>query len=122
MSVGERIKYLRTDLLNLSMEKFGEKLGVKKTAISNLESGRRNLTEQMAKAICREYNVNYFWLTEGEGNTFVELPDTAIDELALEYDLDEFEKSIIIEFLKLNKNERNVIKKYLENLIKKDLD
>lgn len=120
MTVGERIKELRKNILGLSMEAFGEKLGVKKAAISNIENSNRNLTEQMAKAICREYNVNYFWLIEGDGEPFIALPETTIDELAVEYDLDDFEKSMIVEFLKLKKDDREIIKKYISNLIKKD--
>ena len=53
MTQSERVKEIRKTL-DLTMEKFGEKLGVGKTAISNIESGNRNLTEQMSKAICRE--------------------------------------------------------------------
>ena len=120
MTVGERINDLRKNHLGLTLETFGEKLGVGKTAISKLEKGERNLTEQMAKAICREYNVNYFWLIEGDGEPFIALPETTIDELAVEYDLDDFEKSMIVEFLGLKKDEREIIKKYISNLIKKD--
>lgn len=118
LTVGERIKKLRKNILGLSMEAFGEKLGVKKAAISNIENSNRNLTEQMAKAICREYNVNYFWLTEGDGDVFIDLPETALDELCLEYGLDEFERSIILEFIKLSDDERKVIKKYIDNIKK----
>lgn len=118
MTVGERVKELRKNILGLSMEAFGEKLGVKKAAISNIENGNRNLTEQMAKSICREYRVNYFWLTEGDGEPFVDLPETTLDELCVEYELDEYEKSIIFEYLKLSKDERSVIKKYISNIKK----
>ena len=118
MTVGERINELRKNILGLTLEAFGEKLGVGKTAISKLEKGERNLTEQMAKAICREYNVNYFWLTEGDGDVFIDLPETALDELCLEYGLDEFERSIILEFVKLSDDERKVIKKYIDNIKK----
>ena len=46
--------------VNLTLEKFGEKLGIKKSALSLIENGKNNLTEQMAKSICREFRVNYF--------------------------------------------------------------
>ncbi|MCI6655035.1 MAG: helix-turn-helix domain-containing protein, partial [Clostridium sp.] len=46
MTQGERIKEVRKSL-GLTLEKFGEKIGVTKVAISNLENGHRNLTEQM---------------------------------------------------------------------------
>ena len=51
MTQGERIKDVRNSL-GLTLEKFGEKLGVTKTAISRLEKGERSLTEQMTKSIC----------------------------------------------------------------------
>ena len=74
MTQGERIKDVRNSL-GLTLEKFGEKLGVTKTAISRLEKGERSLTEQMTKSICREFSVDYMWLTTGEGEMFVETDD-----------------------------------------------
>ena len=59
--MNERIRALRKEL-NLTMEKFGIRLGVGKTAISKLENGERNLTDQMFKSICREFNVSEDWL------------------------------------------------------------
>ena len=71
---GERIREVRKSL-DLTLEKFGERLGVKKNAISALENGRNSLTDQMTKAICREFHVDYIWLTSGEGEMFVESDD-----------------------------------------------
>lgn len=62
--MNERVKELRK-FLGLSGEKFGEKLGVKKNAISQIETGRNSLTEQMVKSICREFQVNEDWLRNG---------------------------------------------------------
>lgn len=64
--MNERVKQLRK-LLGLTMEKFGERLGVTRTAISNIEAGNRGVTEQMLRSICREFNVNEVWLRTGEG-------------------------------------------------------
>ena len=69
MTQGERVKEIRK-YLNLTMEKFGERLGVGKTAISKLENNERNLTDQMAISICREFNVSETWLRTGEGPMF----------------------------------------------------
>ena len=60
--MNERIKELRK-VLKLSQESFGKQLGVTGAGISKIESGERNLTEQMLKSICREFNVDYLWLT-----------------------------------------------------------
>ena len=71
MTQGERVKEVRKTL-GLTLEKVGEKIGVTKTAISRIEKSERNLTEQMTKSICREFNVDYIWLTTGEGKMFIE--------------------------------------------------
>ena len=67
MTQGERVKSVRK-ANKMSMEQFGEKLGVTKTAISYIENDKRNLTEQMLKSICREFNVNEDWLRTGAGS------------------------------------------------------
>ena len=79
MTQGERIRDLRTSL-GLSLEAFGEKLGVTRAAMSNIERGQRNLTDQMAKSICREFNVSERWLRTGEGEMFLKL--SRDDEIA----------------------------------------
>ena len=80
MTQGERIKDVRNSL-GLTLEKFGEKLGVTKTAISRLEKGERSLTEQMTKSICREFSVDYIWLTTGDGEMFVDTDDDFIERI-----------------------------------------
>lgn len=80
MTQGERIREVR-NTLGLTLEKFGDRLGVTKVAISNLEKGNRNLTEQMTKAICREFNVDYMWLTTGDGEMFIDNDDDFIERI-----------------------------------------
>lgn len=78
MTENTRVRELRKSL-DLTLEKFGERLGVKKNAISAIENGRNSLTDQMKKAICREFGVDYIWLTTGEGEMF---PDADIELMA----------------------------------------
>lgn len=118
MTQGERVKEIRKTL-DLTMEKFGEKLGVGKTAISNIESGNRNLTEQMSKAICREYNVNYDYLMYGEGEMFDDLPQTIVDELCAQYELNNFDKALVEMYISLPVESRERIKENMKQLIKK---
>lgn len=74
MTQGERVKMVRKEN-RMTLDRFGEQLGVTKVAISNIERGNRSLTEQMLKSICREFNVNEEWLRTGEGgidNMFIQ--------------------------------------------------
>lgn len=74
MTQNERVKEVRKSL-GLTLEKFGNKLGVQKSAISKIEKGENSLTDANIKAICREFGVDYIWLTTGEGEMFVESDD-----------------------------------------------
>ena len=68
MEIYERIKYLRKDKLNLSQQAFGEKLGVSRSVINNIERNvlqRPEQKEPLYKLICKEFNISYLWLTEG---------------------------------------------------------
>lgn len=62
-----RIKEIRLNR-GFSQEEFGKRLGVTKSTISNIETGRFNLTDSMVKLICKEFNVDETWLRTGEGN------------------------------------------------------
>lgn len=118
MTQGERVKEIRKTL-NLTLEKFGLKLGVGKTAISKIEKNENILTEQMLKSICREYNVNYDWLKDGEGEMFSELPKTILDELCKQYELDDLDRSLVELYLELPIECRDTIKREMKKMIQK---
>lgn len=118
MNTNERVKILRK-VLGLSQESFGNMLGVKKSAISKIEKGENGLTIQLAKLICRIFNVNYFWLMEGIGEMFTAIPETILDELVDEYKLDKYDKFIIQTYLESSKEQQKVIKDFLLTLAEK---
>lgn len=78
--MNERLKLLRKTL-KLSQDAFAERIGMKGSSISLLESGGRNITEQVIKSICREFNVDYIWLTTGDGEMFVDADDDFIERI-----------------------------------------
>lgn len=118
MTNGERVNEVRKSL-GLTLEKFGEKLGVTKTTISRIEKGVNNLTDQMAISICREYNVNYDYLMYGEGEMFDDLPQTIVDELCVQYGLNDFDKALVEMYVSLPAESRERIKEYMKQLVKK---
>lgn len=80
MTQNERIKEVRKSL-GLTLEKFGERIGLKKSAVSLIESGKNSVTDANVKAICREFGVDYIWLTTGEGEMFVDTDDDFIERI-----------------------------------------
>ncbi len=79
LKLNERIKnYEKT--LGLTLEKFGERLGVGKTAINKLEKGENNVTDQMRKIHLQEFGVNEEWLLKGSGPMFIQSSTFSLDE------------------------------------------
>lgn len=75
MTQGERVKKVRK-ARDLTLEKFGEQIGLRKNTMSAIETGRNALTEANLISICREFGVNEAWLRTGEGgdeNMFAKL-------------------------------------------------
>ena len=77
MTINDRIRYLRTELLKgssgkkMTLEEFGGQIAIGKTAVSKIENGENSPSDQTVKMICREFNVREEWLREGEGEPFL---------------------------------------------------
>lgn len=76
--MNDRIKELRK-AMNLSQEKFGELLGITKSGVSDIESGRRKVTDQHVIMLVNN-GVNEEWLRTGKGSMFV--PKSKDEEIA----------------------------------------
>lgn len=76
--MNNRIRTLRKEL-NLTLDKFGEQIGLKKSSLSQIENGKCAITEQTIKSVCREFNVNENWLRTGEGDIHIQMSEE--DEL-----------------------------------------
>lgn len=124
--MNERVKELRA-YLGLSAEKFGGRVGVTRSAISRIEKGIVNVTEQMQKSICREFNVNEEWLRNGTGEMFNVMSQD--EELAYIVgqalpQADEYVKNVFIAFGRLSQQftaeEWAVVKKFVDALAGND--
>ncbi|MDE7423765.1 MAG: helix-turn-helix domain-containing protein [Lachnospiraceae bacterium] len=78
--MNERLKELRK-YLGISQDAFGQRIGMSGGGISLLEKGKRNFTEQVIKSICREFGIDYIWLTTGEGEMFIESDDDLFETI-----------------------------------------
>ena len=73
MTEGERLKALRKEL-DIKQGDFSEKISTTQGHISDIENGRKALSERTIKLICLENwngkTVNESWLRTGEGEMF----------------------------------------------------
>lgn len=116
MTISERIRILRKEKLKITQEEFGEPLGLSRANIANIEAGRISVTDRVLTSICREFNINILWLTEGKGDIFTTTPESVVDELAEDYHLDDIDKKIIENYLQLDDNQRKVLKDYFKKI------
>ena len=118
--MNERVREIRKEL-NLTMDKFGERIGIKKSAVSLIEKGTNALTEQTMKSICREFNVNEHWLRTGKGEMFLDLSRSEeiasfMGDVLTDDDGSAFKKQLISVLSKLNENEWKVLESIAEKM------
>lgn len=129
MTQGERVKEIRK-ALGLTLEKFGNEIGLKKNSVSQIENGVNELTEANLMAICRaDWHgnlVNENWLRTGDGKMF--LSATREDEIAkmtsnlFKEEESSFKSRLILALSRLDEDEWAVLEKIakeLENGLKK---
>ena len=123
MELNDRIRHLRKELLNLTLDQFGERIGLKKSALSHLENGNVNITDQTRRSICREFNVNEEWLLTGVGEVF--LAKSVNDEIAafvkeLSTDNESFKAQLVTMLSRMSSDEWDLLEKMIRRLANLD--
>lgn len=116
LTLGERIKKVRKEL-DLTQQRFADRLGVRQNTIALIESGKRNTSDQLLFSICREFNVNETWLRTGEGEMFLAKPTSALDALAVECSLSSVDYILVEKFLALKPETRKAMADYMREVI-----
>lgn len=109
--MNKRIKALR-ESLGLSMEKFGAKIGLTRSAISKIESGS-NPSDQTIMSICREFNVNEEWLRNGNGDMFLDFTEDEFARAAASLSTDAFVQGLIVEYWKLDDDSKRLFREFI---------
>lgn len=122
---GERLKLLR-QALGIRQGDFASKISTTQGHISDIENGRKNLSERTIKLISLENwdgkLVNEEWLRNGVGEMF--LPNTREDDIArLTADLfkeeeNSFKARLILTLSKLDENEWALLEKIAKEFTK----
>lgn len=116
--MNSRVKNLRKNILKMSMEAFGDKIGLSKAAISSFEAGKNGMSDMAVLAICREYDVNEEWLRDGTGEIFREPDEFSLDEVLSNAEISKAEARIIKAYFQLPKETREKILEWLRNAVR----
>ena len=113
--MNDRLKRIRKSL-KLSQAAFGERLGVSRDVINNIENGRVELKELMIKSICSFFLVNETWLRTDKGNMFIKNNDSLFNSFAEKYNLTKTEQGIAKYCLQLTTKQRAELMDHVVNI------
>lgn len=120
MEMHDRIKELRKKHLRMSQAAFGEKLGVNRDVINNIENNRLAKPEQklsLIKLMCKEFSVSEEWLLNGTEPMFIQ-PDTfSLDQYAKERGASEVELTLAKAYFDLPQDIRAQMLAKLKSLL-----
>ena len=116
----ERIKNLRKNHLHLSQTELGERLGVSRSVINNIERNALARPEQklsLIKLMCSIFDVNEEWLLHGTEPIFIKTPSSTMEQLRKEFNLDDFSYNLVYEYLKLDVEQRDAFREFFYRVI-----
>lgn len=117
MELFEKVKKIRKDS-GLTQKEFGEKLGVSRSVINNIESNVLAKPEQklpLFKLICKEFDISEEWFFQDKGEMFNKV--SIIEKLSKTYNFSEPEKIMLENYTKLTVEERRSFTNYLMKLL-----
>ncbi len=115
MTINERVRELRKEL-NMNQTEFGKKIALSQNHLTGIETGKRSVTDRTIKLLCTEFNVSEDWLRTGKEPMFVEIDEDdkyskAFSAASIEED--EFAKALLIEYMDLSKEDREIVKQMI---------
>lgn len=112
----ERIRKLRR-ILDLTQEKFAERIGIKRNTVATYESGRNEPVDSVVALICREFHVNEEWLRNGTGEMFAQDSEDEMQVLTEKYSLSAADRILIEKFVSLKADTRNAILEFMADVV-----
>ena len=121
MEIHERIREFR-ESQKLSRDAFGERIGVSRDVIANIELNRLARPEQkepLYKLICKEFHLNEKWLMTGKGEPFNEEADEDIyTRAAAEINgKDPLARQAIIKYWQLTDEDKKLFWAFMEKFV-----
>ena len=118
--MNNRIKEVRKRA-GLNQDQFGKNIGITKSSVSTIESGKSNPSEQTILLICREFHVSEEWLRTGRGDMFVpqsreEEIEAAVQRL-LSGQRPDFKRRLVTVLSALNEDQWEVLEEKLLEIV-----
>lgn len=117
MTINERVKFFRKNVLHMNQTEFAVSIGMKQTSVSSFEKEGATVSDQSIKAISSVHGVREEWLRTGAEPMFIQTPNSALDQLKKEFNLDDFSSNLILQYLKLDPSQRQIVQDFFYKVV-----
>ena len=109
LTINERIRYFRKDVLKLNQTDFAQSIGMKQRGASGMEQDGATVTDRAIKSICMAYNVNEDWLRNGTEPMYIQSPTFSLDDFVRQHGGTELELDIMKAYFELEPGIREML-------------
>ena len=109
MTINERIKYFRKDVLKMNQTDFAEAIGMKQRGASYIEQSGAGVTDKTIKTICLVFNLNEDWLRNGTEPMYIQAPTFSLDDFVRQRGGTELEVDIMKAYFELEPDIRAML-------------
>lgn len=82
MTINERVRYFRKDVLHMNQTEFALSIGMKQTSVSSFEKEGATVSDQSIKAISSIHGVSEKWLRNGTEPMYIQPATFSLDDFA----------------------------------------
>lgn len=115
MDIGERIKYFRKAILDMTQQDFASSIMISRSNLGNIETGAVGVTERVITSICEKFNLNEDWLRNGNEPMYIETNTFDLSSFAKSKGVSELEISIIKAYFELDYDVRNKVMEHFKS-------
>lgn len=114
MTINERMRYFRKDVLHMNQTDFANSIGMKQTGVSYMERDGSTVTDQAIKATCSVHGIREEWLRTGE-EPMRSKPETFnLDKFAKERGASDLELRVVKAYFELDPDVRKMLIKHFK--------
>ncbi|MEY8517236.1 helix-turn-helix transcriptional regulator [Lachnospiraceae bacterium 29-84] len=109
MTINERIRHFRKNVLHINQRQFAADLGMAQTGVSGLEQDGATVTDRAIKSICMAFNLNEDWLRNGTEPMYIQAPTFSLDNFVRQHGGTELELDIMKAYFELEPDTRAML-------------
>jgi len=114
LTINERIKDFRKNILHMNQRQFAADLGMAQTGVSTMEQDGATITDRVIKSMCLAYNLNEDWLRDGTEPMYIQEPTFSLDEFIKQRGGTELELEAMKAYFELEPDIRKMLVKHFK--------